>query len=60
MCSRRIRPADAMVIAVAIGQNTTQNTTFSWRLSYFFTSKAADFRNPKGILFSRHRCHELR
>jgi hypothetical protein len=24
-----IGPADAMVIAVAVGQNTTQNTTFS-------------------------------
>ncbi len=27
--SRRIGPADAMVIAVAVGQNTIQNTTFS-------------------------------
>ena len=27
--SRRIGPADAMVTAVAVGQNTTQNTTFS-------------------------------
>jgi hypothetical protein len=40
VCSRRIGPADAMVIAVAIVWNTTQNTTFSKRLSYFFTSKA--------------------
>jgi hypothetical protein len=29
VCSRRIGPADAMVIAVAVGQNTTLNTTFS-------------------------------
>jgi hypothetical protein len=29
VCSRRIGPADAMVIAVAVGQKTTQNTTFS-------------------------------
>jgi hypothetical protein len=29
VCSRRIGPADAMVITVAVGQNTTQNTTFS-------------------------------
>jgi hypothetical protein len=29
VCSCRIGPADAMVIAVAVGQNTTQNTTFS-------------------------------
>jgi hypothetical protein len=29
VCSRRIGLADAMVIAVAVGQNTTQNTTFS-------------------------------
>jgi len=29
LCSRRIGPADAMVIAIAVGQNTTQNTTFS-------------------------------
>jgi hypothetical protein len=29
VCSRRIGPTDTMVIAVAIGQNTTQNTTFS-------------------------------
>jgi hypothetical protein len=29
VCSRIIGPADAMVIAVAVGQKTTQNTTFS-------------------------------
>jgi hypothetical protein len=29
VCSRRISLADAMVIAIAVGQNTTQNTTFS-------------------------------
>jgi hypothetical protein len=29
VCSRRIGLADAMVIAIAVGQNTTQNTTFS-------------------------------
>jgi hypothetical protein len=29
VCSRRIGPADAMVIAVTVGQKTTQNTTFS-------------------------------
>jgi hypothetical protein len=29
VCSRRIGPADAMVIAVAVVWNTTQNTTFS-------------------------------
>jgi hypothetical protein len=28
VCSRRIGPADAMVIAVAVGQNK-KNTTFS-------------------------------
>jgi hypothetical protein len=29
VCLRRISPADAMVITVAVGLNTTQNTTFS-------------------------------
>jgi hypothetical protein len=29
VCSRRIGPTDAMVIAVAVVLNTTQNTTFS-------------------------------
>jgi len=29
VCSRRIGLADAMVIAIAVVQNTTQNTTFS-------------------------------
>jgi len=29
VCSRRIDLADAMVIAVTVVQNTTQNTTFS-------------------------------
>jgi len=29
VCLRRISPADAVVIAIAVGQNTTQNTTFS-------------------------------
>jgi hypothetical protein len=29
VCSRRIGPANAMDIAIAVGQNTTQNTTFS-------------------------------
>ncbi len=41
-----------------VGQNTTQNTTFSWRLSYFLTSKSCDFRNPKGTPYSRHWCNE--
>jgi hypothetical protein len=43
VCSRRIGPADAMVIAVAVGQNTTQNTTFNYRLSYFLPSKSSNF-----------------
>jgi len=29
VCSQRIGPADAMVIAIAVVQNTPQNTTFS-------------------------------
>jgi len=29
VCLCRIGPMDAMVIAVAVGQNTTQSTTFS-------------------------------
>jgi len=59
MCSRRIGPVDAMVIAVAAVRNTTQNTIFSQRLSYFLPSKAADFHNPKGTLYSRHQRNKL-
>ena len=38
VCSRRIGPADAMVIAVAVVSKHTQNTTFSLHLSYFLPS----------------------
>ncbi len=37
-----------------------QNTTLSQQLLYFFTSRAIYFHNPKGTLYSRHRCDKLR
>jgi hypothetical protein len=36
VCSRRIGPADAMVIAVTVGLNATQNTTFSKFIVLFY------------------------
>jgi len=48
VCSRRIGPADAMVIAVAVGQNTTQNTTFSQRYITFLLAKLLIFVTQKG------------
>jgi hypothetical protein len=48
VCSHGIGPADAMVIAVAVGQNTTKKTIFSYCLWYFFTSKLSNFVTRKG------------
>jgi hypothetical protein len=60
VCSRRIGPADAMVIVVVVvsKHNKTQLLASDYRT--FLLAKAKSFRNPKGTLYSRHRCDKLR
>jgi hypothetical protein len=48
VCSRRIGPVDAMVIAIAIGLNTTQNTTFSSVYRTFLLAKVVTFETQNG------------
>jgi hypothetical protein len=48
VCSRRIGPADAMVIAVAVGQNTTQTQLLASVYRTFYLAKLLIFVTRKG------------
>jgi hypothetical protein len=48
VCSRRIGPADAMVIAVAVGLNTTQTQLLASVYRTFLLAKVVTFETRNG------------